>query len=150
MNQSLSVAGDIVMRAGVFAAFFAVLCVHCATAKCPDGSIKSLEAGSCFKVYSAALSWIDAEFRCQAEKGHLASIASADNERFLQKATSKVALSNYWLGGARDLQDGAWYWSDGSSWNYTSWATGKGRFILRGMGSSSFSARGGSVFISKP
>lgn len=113
------------MAASVVFALLSVLCVRSATAQCPDGTIKGLDRRTCYKVYPKALSWIDAEFRCQAEKGHLASSASATNNSFLQKATGKVALSNYWIGGAKDMQDGAWYWSDGHSWNYTSWATGK-------------------------
>lgn len=116
---------DVGMRSVVFFALFAVLNVHSATAMCPDGSVTGFNRWTCYKVYPTALSWIKAERQCKAENGHLATASSASNNSFLQEVAGNVALSNYWLGGAMDRSDGAWYWSDDSSWNYTNWATCK-------------------------
>ncbi|XP_053716565.1 type-2 ice-structuring protein-like [Synchiropus splendidus] len=69
-------------------------------------------------------SWFDAESECRGHKGHLASIHSFPEHRFIQTLIKKVAGEGVttWLGGNSCQESGVWLWTDGSPLDYTYWA----------------------------
>lgn len=108
------------------------LLLRSSLALCPVGSIQGLSELSCYKVYAKALSWVEAEGRCRADKGYLISIQDVYTNGFLQNLTGNVdSASTYWTGGSFNSQtQGQWSWVDGAHWYYTNWASGKNTLNL--------------------
>ena len=90
--------------------------------------------GYCYKFVSERKSWEAAKINCESitptrKIGNLASIGDSATNMFLSTLTSEKEA---WIGGQQD-DDGAWSWSDGRYWNFTSWATGRvdTRYIIK-------------------
>ncbi|VDO71258.1 unnamed protein product [Heligmosomoides polygyrus] len=70
----------------------------------------------------------EAEKACKAQKGHLASIHSKEENDFIyglaKKSLPKVNHDDLCWIGLRKSSKG-WTWTDGSSTNYTNWAPGQ-------------------------
>lgn len=115
------------MAASVVFALFAVLCIHSAKASCPAGSVQGLDRSACYKIHATGLGWLEAEGRCKADNGHLATVATCRTNGFLAQVTANISnATDYWLGGIWNAENAdAWLWANGSTWNYTNWATGK-------------------------
>ncbi|XP_043112668.1 ladderlectin-like [Puntigrus tetrazona] len=81
----------------------------------------------CFKFFSSAQIWIDAEIMCQDFDGHLASVHSHEEYIFIQNLIrhSTQQTTRAWLGGHDAVHDGVWLWSDGSKFNFQIWAPGE-------------------------
>ncbi|XP_039674639.1 ladderlectin-like isoform X2 [Perca fluviatilis] len=81
----------------------------------------------CFAFYSQAKTWIDAETFCQTIGGNLASIHSDAEHGFIRNYTNQVTGANRpaWIGGSNAVQVFTWLWTDGSKFDYTSWAAGE-------------------------
>ncbi|XP_028447359.1 galactose-specific lectin nattectin-like [Perca flavescens] len=81
----------------------------------------------CFSFYSETKTWIDAETFCQTAGGHLASIHSDEENTFLKDYINQVTGANTqaWIGGSDAVQVFTWLWTDGSNFDYTSWAAGE-------------------------
>uniref|UniRef100_A0A6Q2YT78 Eosinophil lineage-specific marker n=1 Tax=Esox lucius TaxID=8010 RepID=A0A6Q2YT78_ESOLU len=75
----------------------------------------------CFRFEETLRSWTEAERHCQSLGGHLASVHSWKESRFLKMLTVGSPLT--WIGG----NDGgrSWSWTDGSGFNYHEWAQGE-------------------------
>ncbi|KAM7410991.1 hypothetical protein PAMA_021117 [Pampus argenteus] len=60
---------------------------------------------------------------CIALGGNLASIRTADDYTILREIAKNVTGKDTtaWLGGYDAVKEGAWKWSDGSSFNFTGW-----------------------------
>ena len=67
--------------------------------------------------------WADAESRCQnlSPGAHLASIHSLEELKFVEDLYPSNRFRHIWLGGSDTDEEGSWVWTDGSSWDYTSW-----------------------------
>ena len=68
------------------------------------------------------MTWVNAEAYCEAMGGHLATVTSSDEQRFLSDMVKPGAMSHYWLGGNDLLSEGAWQWVTGEDWSYQHWA----------------------------
>ena len=71
-----------------------------------------------------ATDWADAESMCQnmSPGAHLASIHSREEQKFVEDNFPPTAKNPHiWLGGSDTNEEGSWVWTDGSSWDYTSW-----------------------------
>ncbi|XP_028447632.1 galactose-specific lectin nattectin-like [Perca flavescens] len=81
----------------------------------------------CFAFHIQTKNWIDAETFCQSAGGHLASIHSDAEHGFIRNYTNQVSGTDTqaWIGGFDAVKEGMWMWSDGSQFDYESWAVGK-------------------------
>ncbi|XP_034146216.1 ladderlectin-like [Esox lucius] len=73
-------------------------------------------------------SWTEAERHCQSLGGHLASVHSWKESRFLETLTVGSPLT--WIGGNDGgwpelTKDRSWSWTDGSGFNYHEWDEGE-------------------------
>jgi serine/threonine protein kinase len=87
--------------------------------------------GHVYEAIPVTLNWFDAEAAAEARtyrgvKGHLATIASADENAFVFHALPQAVAGRYWLGGFREVRGGTprdgWYWVSGEPFTFTSWA----------------------------
>uniref|UniRef100_A0A3P8XXC6 C-type lectin domain-containing protein n=1 Tax=Esox lucius TaxID=8010 RepID=A0A3P8XXC6_ESOLU len=74
----------------------------------------------CFRFEETLRSWTEAERHCQSLGGHLASVHSWKESKFLETLTVGSPLT--WIGGN---DRGRWTWTDGSGFNYHEWAQGE-------------------------
>jgi lectin-like protein len=72
---------------------------------------------SCYRVSTAPANWFTAEADCSAWGGHLAIIATREEDDFV----GSLLPSSIWL-GANDASSPFGLWSDGSAIVYTNWA----------------------------
>lgn len=75
---------------------------------------------SCYEFFAEPTPWNDAELRCVARGGHLASVESPAEDAFLETWTLVLGVApadgtGIWLGGTDAAQDGEFAWSDGSA-----------------------------------
>ena len=66
--------------------------------------------------------WQDAKAASEALGGHLATIASAEEDVFCFKACGS---GDVWLGGFRADANSPWQWVTGEPWSYANWAPGQ-------------------------
>uniref|UniRef100_A0A8C9Z632 C-type lectin domain-containing protein n=1 Tax=Sander lucioperca TaxID=283035 RepID=A0A8C9Z632_SANLU len=64
---------------------------------------------------------------CKAAGGNLASVHSEEEYSFLKTYINQVSgvIERTWMGGFDSVQEGVWMWSDGSTFDYKSWAPGQ-------------------------
>ncbi|XP_042561955.1 ladderlectin-like [Clupea harengus] len=81
----------------------------------------------CFKFVSKARSWAESELHCLAIGGNLASVHSIDEYSFIQELIlgHTEGTPRTWIGGCDAAQEGLWFWSDGSRFDFTTWAPGQ-------------------------
>ena len=84
---------------------------------CEDGWSGDTSSTLCYQYVSSSELWEDAQDYCQNLGGELASVTSSDINDFLTTLTEDPA----WVGGYKN--DGNWNWSDGSTFDYTNWAS---------------------------
>uniref|UniRef100_A0A8C9Z6R9 C-type lectin domain-containing protein n=1 Tax=Sander lucioperca TaxID=283035 RepID=A0A8C9Z6R9_SANLU len=98
---------------------------HCVEGSCPPGWTQF--GSRCFSFNFQGKSWIDAESFCKAAGGNLASVHSEEEHVFLRTFINQVtgAYITSWMGGSDSVQEGVWMWSDGSTFDYKSWAWGQ-------------------------
>ncbi|KAH7694132.1 hypothetical protein AAVH_38827 [Aphelenchoides avenae] len=96
-----------------------------AYARCPSGSVQGLADEHCYVFGTKPATWLEAEEKCVALKGHLASVSSTLTNAFL--ATQGVPCSkDHWLGGSKGLTVAdSWSWIDGHRFSYANWAAGQ-------------------------
>ncbi|XP_055007212.1 galactose-specific lectin nattectin-like [Boleophthalmus pectinirostris] len=77
----------------------------------------------CFKFFNDVKTWTDAEKSCHSLGANLPSIHSAKENTFIKDLiNSATGGDNHaWLGGSDAAQEGRWFWSDGTPWDYNSW-----------------------------
>ncbi|XP_042560807.1 ladderlectin-like [Clupea harengus] len=81
----------------------------------------------CFQFVSTARTWAESESHCVAMGGNLASVHSIAEYSFIQELIRKrtQGAPRTWIGGYDAAQEGLWFWSDGSRFDYTNWAPGQ-------------------------
>ena len=62
--------------------------------------------------------WKDAEQKCVEYGGHLTSIQSSEENKFIYDLSVKTET---WIGGNDLATEGSWTWADGTSWSFTNW-----------------------------
>uniref|UniRef100_A0AC34QBM7 C-type lectin domain-containing protein n=1 Tax=Panagrolaimus sp. JU765 TaxID=591449 RepID=A0AC34QBM7_9BILA len=95
---------------------------------CDDGWTYYKQTNSCYKRFMDrdGISHPAAENNCVDQGGHLASIHSSEENSFVGDLTA-IAYKTYymasvaWIGGKRETNDGPWYWTDGTTFDYTNW-----------------------------
>jgi len=80
--------------------------------------------GDCYEYHEDKKTWTDAQAVCDKGvyryKGVLAAASSATRNNFI---STSFTTDKLWIGGFKSKSSGLWQWTDGSAWNYTSWAT---------------------------
>ncbi|XP_030285706.1 galactose-specific lectin nattectin-like isoform X2 [Sparus aurata] len=81
----------------------------------------------CFLYIPSLMSWANAEKHCQTQGGNLASVHSFDEQRAIQTMIQRQTFMypRTWLGGYDAMQEGTWFWSDGTPFHFTYWAPGQ-------------------------
>ena len=80
--------------------------------------------GHFYAVIDEGMDWRDADEYCRNHGGHLVTINSPAEQKFVQGLVfGNGKRNNYWLGGYQSLMKGdKWYWVDDSPFEYTNWA----------------------------
>jgi TolB-like protein len=89
--------------------------------------------GHVYEAVPVTLTWFEAQ-RAAAERtyrgarGHLATITSAEEERFVWENLRRAVAGGYWLGGYKRIGDTIagprWVWVTGEPLEYTNWLPG--------------------------
>ncbi|XP_017289091.1 ladderlectin-like [Kryptolebias marmoratus] len=97
---------------------------HCRRV-CPRGWTPIF--GRCFKYVPTHLTWAQAERNCLSMHGNLASVHSLAEYHRIQWLI--LRCSHYsrtaWIGGFDAVQEGLWFWADGSFMRFTNWCPGE-------------------------
>ena len=80
--------------------------------------------GHYYAVIDEGMDWRDADKYCRDHGGHLVTINSSAEQKFVQGLVFVNGKRNaYWLGGYQSIVNGdKWYWVDDTPFNYTNWA----------------------------
>ena len=83
--------------------------------------------GHYYAVIDEGLDWRDADTYCRNLNGHLVTINSPAEQKFVQGLVFVNGKRNcYWLGGFQSVVRGdKWYWVDDSPFEYSNWADGQ-------------------------
>lgn len=90
-----------------------------ASAKTAPGGAKEYK-GHTYYVYSGKVTWKKAKALCEARGGHLATITSSGENKFIKKLIDDKDI-DAWLGATDEAKEGTWKWVTGEKWNYTNW-----------------------------
>lgn len=85
---------------------------------------------ACYEFFDEQLGWSEAEARCVAWGGHLASVDSPEEDAFLGAWPALLGVpwlegSGLWLGGTDAVADGDFRWWDGRPLSVAAWAPGQ-------------------------
>ncbi len=81
--------------------------------------------GNSYYVYDTKMSWPAAKKYCALNGGHLATITSRDEQRFVQDLPKTMTDAHvFWIGLADENRSGQWSWVTGEPTQYTNWAKG--------------------------
>lgn len=75
--------------------------------------------GHKYAVYDDSMTWEDAKTFCENLGGHLITITSANEQKYVESLLSSGKKKQYWI-GASDIS-GNWQWVTGEKWDYTNW-----------------------------
>ena len=79
-----------------------------------------------YQVFDNSLSWNEAEAYCESLGGHLATITSEEEQKFINENLLPVGTKNtYFIGLSRSTSDNAWEWITGETFEYENWDTGE-------------------------
>nr|XP_060613787.1 brevican core protein isoform X1 [Anolis sagrei ordinatus] len=82
--------------------------------------------GSCYRHFPRRRSWEEAEAQCRAQGAHLASIATPEEQDFLNSRAPTERYKEYqWIGLNDRTIEGDFQWSDGSPLLYENWHPGQ-------------------------
>ncbi len=87
----------------------------------PDDAVEY--NGHYYYIYEEECTWTEAEARCEALGGYLATITSKDEQAFIDEYNG--SLEYLWIGGYREDDNTVWMWVTGEAWGYTNWDEGE-------------------------
>lgn len=71
-------------------------------------------------------SWKDAKLYCESLGGHLVTIASPEEQKFIEFLISiQGTFEEYWIGGTDEGSEGRFRWVTGEPFSYTNWNIGE-------------------------
>ncbi len=89
----------------------------------------SVYDGRSYKVYELKKSWTDAKEYCESMGGHLVTITSAGEQRFVSDLVQRADVPS-WIGAS--YSDGRFSWVTGEGFSYTNWDDGEPSFRFGG------------------
>jgi hypothetical protein len=81
--------------------------------------------GHWYRFYAEQLTWKTAKRRCEELKGHLVTIDSIEQNRFVANLVAQTGWQDAWIGATDEAQEGRWLWTNGQPLGYTNWYTGQ-------------------------
>jgi hypothetical protein len=85
--------------------------------------IRNPDNGHEYQRIDLPLSWRTAKRVCEEVGGHLASVTSAEENRFICQSFATTHVC--WLGATDELEEGKWRWVTGEPFSYQKWFTGE-------------------------
>ena len=82
-------------------------------------SSSNVYKGHTYKVFNNAKTWKEAEKYCEKQGGHLVTIGSSGEQRFVEGLIRYEEKTNYWIGLTQ--KSGKWKWVDGTKLSYTNY-----------------------------
>ena len=77
-----------------------------------------------YQIFKEKCSWTEAKEKCEAAGGHLVTITSPDEQRFVDRLNK--GNKQYWMGLYKGGNgNGEWGWITGEPFNYSYWASGE-------------------------
>ena len=67
------------------------------------------------------MTWHDAKQKCEDLGGHLAIIASKEEDNFVLSLARKEDLAEIYLGATDEQKEGRWIWVSGQTMTYSHW-----------------------------
>ncbi|MBF0538010.1 MAG: VCBS repeat-containing protein [Nitrospirae bacterium] len=80
-----------------------------------------------YQRFDTTMTWADAKANCERLGGHLATVTSDSENKFLTD-TSLFPSDSYgtcWLGATDTALNGTWVWVTVEQWQFTAWGTGE-------------------------
>ena len=82
--------------------------------------------GHDYSVITSPMTWSEAEAYCEMHGGHLATVTSEGEERFIEQILPyyrKKGAPNwdFWLGATDEKEEGTWEWVTGEEFSYNKW-----------------------------
>ena len=77
--------------------------------------------GHTYKIFTDSLNWKDAAASCVSAGGHLATITTEEEQKFVASILEGSGKNCYWIGGVKE--DNTWTWVTGEEFKYTKWAS---------------------------
>lgn len=78
-----------------------------------------------YQVVDTGMDWDNAKAACERAGGHLVTIGSAAEQKFIEGLLKSQGQRNsYWIGGTKSMS-GTVKWIDGTPFKYTNWAKGQ-------------------------
>ncbi|XP_027143950.1 galactose-specific lectin nattectin-like isoform X25 [Larimichthys crocea] len=75
-----------------------------------------------YRYFSSRRTWAQAQYYCRAIGGNLASVHSTYENNVIRAVARNRAV---WIGFSDAQQNGYWFWSDGTRFNYRKWCSGQ-------------------------
>jgi len=93
--------------------------------KCDEGW--EPHKNKCYKTYYPEndISWVDANFNCNNERGQLASIPNEETNDFIKNHFGKESTLIGGFATGQIPDPNLWTWIDGTPWSYMDWAAGE-------------------------
>ncbi|XP_019912108.1 ladderlectin-like isoform X1 [Esox lucius] len=81
----------------------------------------------CYIYNSTARTWSQAEQYCLSLGGNLVSIHNAGENEAVKDVVFRATNSNpaIWIGGSDLYETKVWFWSDGTTFDYSNWSSGE-------------------------
>jgi len=78
-----------------------------------------------YQFISGGFTWHAAKADAEARGGHLATIASAEENALVAATITGPNVDHAWLGGTDEGHEDSWSWVTGETWGYDSWGSGQ-------------------------
>ena len=83
--------------------------------------------GRYYKVFNDSKTWKKARQKCEDEDGHLVTITSKDEQKFVEELLDDDGLQryHYWIGATDKEDEGRWEWVTGEDMDYENFGSNK-------------------------
>lgn len=80
--------------------------------------------GHTYALIDLSMPWTEAKEYCEKLGGHLATITSEEEQKFITNLISSGKRVSYWIGATDVREEGVWEWVTGEEFKYSNWAAG--------------------------
>ena len=84
--------------------------------------------GNKYELYNSSLTWLEAEKFAESKGGHLVTITSENEQKFVETLIKNGTKNNYFIGANNYNQRFAWNWITNEKLEYTNWNTNQPDF----------------------
>ena len=81
--------------------------------------------GNAYRVFTGSYSWDQAKLMCEAMGGHLATLTTAGEDRYVYGLCKERGALTCYLGASDAAEEGVWKWITGEKWEYSRFASGE-------------------------